>query len=263
MSLIIDNISGGYGKQIVVRGVSFKIDRGEVMCVLGPNGCGKSTLLRILLGLLNKSDGNITVDGHLTDDMSCRELASKIAYIPQSHESVFPYTVLEMVSMGRSCHLRGLSAPKAHDLRIAAEALDIIGMSRYSDTSYMELSGGEKQLVLIARAICQQSDYLIMDEPTASLDYSNQHLITETVRLMAAKGKGIIMTTHSPEQPFSVADKVLLMSAGRVAASGIPEDVLTPSSMENVYGVPMDIINVKDRYGNARSICLPVGSATA
>lgn len=163
-----------YGKNEILHGVDFAAQKGQLVAVLGPNGAGKSTLFRCLLGLYHSYQGSIAIEGREVKNMQPREIAAKVAYIPQTHTPTFHYTVLEMVLMGTTHRVRGLQSPGAKEVAIAREALAQVGIADMENRSYGRLSGGEQQLVLIARALAQQTELLIMDEPTSSLDYGNQ-----------------------------------------------------------------------------------------
>lgn len=258
MRLEVENVWGGYGSGDVIRGVSCRADGGEILCLVGPNGCGKTTLFRLLLGALPLRRGEIRIDGKSIAAYSPRELARQIAYIPQSHTPVFSYSVLEAVLMGRASHLSALDAPRAADREAALEALARIHAVHLAHQNYATLSGGQRQLVLIARAICQAAKIFVMDEPAANLDYANHQLLMEVIAGLAAQGYCVVMSTHSPEHPFSVGSLALLMKDGAVAGFGPPREVITPERLQAVYGIEMDVVAVHDRYGRERTICLPV-----
>ncbi len=256
--LKVENISGGYGKTEVVNDLSFSLDQGQVLGVLGPNGCGKSTLLKLLLGFIPKKTGKIWLEDQDFDKLSRKTIAQTMSYIPQRDYMPFPYTALEMVTMGRTNHINKWGIPSKQDIEIAREALEKLKVGHLAQKTYTQISGGERQLVLIARAFCQDTKILIMDEPTASLDFSKQQLIMDAISTAVETGKSVILTTHSPSQPFTIASKVLLMSEGYRVGFGTPLEVLTPESLEAVYGIPMDIITIEDRNKACRKICLPV-----
>jgi len=258
MLLEIKNLSGGYGSGDVVKDISCAAYSGEIVCLVGPNGCGKTTLFRLILGFLAASKGNINIDGRSTKELSLRERANLIAYIPQQHTPVFSYTSLDIVIMGRAGHFSAFDTPGAIDRGTAFYALKKLNIEHLANKKYTTLSGGERQLVLIARALCQAAKLIVMDEPGANLDYANQQLLTDTLRELAANGYCIIMSTHSPEFPVSVGHKALLMKDGHMAAFGASKDVVTSDILEKIYGIPIDVLSVKDRYGNTRTICLPV-----
>lgn len=258
MLLEIKNLRGGYGSGDIVKGVSCRADAGEVLCILGPNGCGKTTLFRLLLGMLPATGGEVYMDGRVAGKMSPKVRAKLAAYIPQNHTPVFSYTVLELVVMGRASHFSAIGSPRAKDRELAFAALERLGASHLADKPYSSLSGGQRQLALVARAICQSARILIMDEPAANLDYANRQLLMEMTTELAQKGYCIVMSTHSPDSPFAVGHKVLMMKEGSVAAFGTPWEAITRETLEEVYGISMDVLSVTDRYGAKRTICIPV-----
>ncbi len=258
MLLEIDSVRGGYGNGDVVKGVSCFADKGDVLCLVGPNGCGKTTLFRLILGSVPMSGGSIKIDGRQLNTLSARELANLVAYIPQYHSPVFEYTVLEVVTMGRASHFSAFESPKSVDRDAAFEALKKVNALHLANKKYTALSGGQRQLVLIARAICQASKLIIMDEPAANLDYANHRLLMDVIAQLAEDGYCVLISTHSPEHPFAIGTKVLLMKDGCVSRFGKPQEAITSESLYSVYGIEMDVISVFDRYGARRTICLPV-----
>jgi len=258
MLLEIENIYGGYGSKEIVKGVSCAVDRGEVLCLVGPNGCGKTTLFRLILGMLKVTGGEVRIDGTVTSSISPKAMAGLVAYIPQQHTPIFAFTALDIVIMGRASHFSAFEAPKQVDRDAALAALEKLNAADLAGQKYTSLSGGQRQKVLIARAICQSAKIFVMDEPGASLDYAGQQLLMDVVADLAQQGYCVVMSTHSPEHPLSIGHKVLLMNEGRVAALGKPAEVITPENLEAVYGIEMDVAKVKDRYGAVRTICMPV-----
>lgn len=261
MLLTIENVFGGYGNGDVLKGISCNADYGDVLCLLGPNGCGKTTLFRMMLGTLPVTDGKITIDGKNIHDFTTKALANMIAYIPQYHSPVFAYTVLDVVIMGRASHFSAFETPKEPDREAAFSALEKVNALHLANKKYTSLSGGQRQLVLIARAICQSAKIFIMDEPAANLDYANHQLLMNVISGLARQGYCIIMSTHSPEHPFSVGTKVLLMKTGKVVGFGTPKEVITSETLQSVYDIEMDVITAHDRYGCERTICLPVNNS--
>lgn len=262
MLLEIEEARGGYGNGDIVRGVSCSADAGEVLCLVGPNGCGKTTLFRLMLGILPVTGGAVRIDGREVQTLSTRELANLIAYIPQYHTPIYAHTVLDMVVMGRAAHFSAFDTPKSVDREAAFAALEKLGAAHLANTKYTALSGGQRQLVLLARAICQSAKIFVLDEPAANLDYANQQLLMEVVAELARQGYCVVMSTHSPEHPASIGHKALLMRKGQVAAFGPPEEVITPENLGAVYGIEIDVVSVLDRYGKKRTICLPVRRPT-
>lgn len=258
MLLEIQNVRGGYGNGDIVKGVSCCADAGEILCLVGPNGCGKTTLFRMMLGSLPTSGGRIMIDGQDISTLSPSALSKRIAYIPQYHTPIFNYTVLDVVVMGRASYFSAMETPKAADRELAFAALEKVNAVHLANKQYTALSGGQRQLILIARAICQAAKVFVMDEPAANLDYANHQLLMEVIVDLAKKGYCVVMSTHSPEHPASIGSKVLLMREGKVAGFGAPKDVITPENLEAVYGIEMDVVTISDRYGVKRTICLPV-----
>ena len=237
MSLCVQNLGFSYGGAPVLSDVSFTLERGEFLSVLGPNGVGKSTLFRCILGLLHGYSGMISSDGEDLRALSRRETAKRIAYIPQINRPAFGYSVLDTVLMGTTRQLSAFAQPGAAQVRLAREALSRVGAAHLEARDFTHISGGEQQLVLIARAIAQQADMLVMDEPTSALDFGNQLRVLRLVRELAAEGYGVLLSTHNPQHALTFATRILALSGGRVAALGEPQDVLTGELIERLYGV--------------------------
>lgn len=239
-------INGCFGyspERNVFRDLNFKIDRYEVLSILGPNGCGKTTLLKCLLGTLNLTAGIIRVNGENICRSQNARNNSNIGYVPQNHQTAFPYTVLDMVLMGRSRFIDLFSTPNDNDIKIAKESLQILGASNFMDRSFSELSGGEKQLVLIARALASKANILIFDEPTSALDYKNQYVILEILRKLTHEyGLTVIMTTHHPEHALHISDKVLLM--GSEIIFGDVNETLTDDNLQKAYDMDVRVISI-------------------
>jgi iron complex transport system ATP-binding protein len=243
----------GYQRTVVARGIDVSVAPGEVVCLLGPNGSGKTTLFKTLLGLIRRMDGAVSVAGRDIDTWPRQELARQVAYVPQAHVSVFPYAVRDMVVMGRTAHLGLFSSPGEADRKRADDALEGLGIAHLAEREYSRVSGGQRQLALIARALVQDAPAIIMDEPTASLDFGNQALVLSEVKRLARGGLGIVLSTHDPDHAFAAGSRVLLLHDGRVVADGAPKDVLTKARLEQVYDVPVDIETLAD----GRVTCVP------
>jgi iron complex transport system ATP-binding protein len=230
-------LSIGYGTRLVASGIDLALARGEVLCLLGPNGAGKTTLFKTLLGLIPVRDGEVRLGGQAIEALTRTEVARAVAYVPQAQAMEFAYTVLDLVLMGRTAHLGPFSAPRAVDHERARTALADLGILGLADSDANRISGGQRQLCLVARALAQDAPLLVMDEPTASLDLGNRLLVLERVRALREQGYGIVFSTHDPDQAHELATRVAVIADGRLAAYGSPEETLTGEMLSSVYGV--------------------------
>ncbi len=244
MKLEARELAFGYPGHAVGRGVSLALQAGEIVCLLGPNGGGKTTLFKTLLGLLPAQGGEVLLGDAALSALPRREVARRIGYVPQAHAGYFPYTVREVVLMGRTAHLPAFAGPSRRDREAADAAIERLGLAPLAEAVYTRIAGGERQLALIARALAQDTPLLVMDEPTASLDFGNQARMLEQVMALADAGIGILLSTHDPDHAFLAADRVALLSGGRMRALGKPEDVLTAASLHALYGVEVAIAEV-------------------
>ncbi len=258
MSIEVKDLCFSYGEREVLHGVSFKAEQGEFLSILGPNGVGKSTLFRCVLGLLRDYTGSITVEGRDAKSMSIREAAKLVAYIPQSSHPAFNYSVRDIVLMGTTSGLGTFSTPKKEDVRRVEEALEKIGISHLAERCFHRISGGERQLALIARALVQRAPVLMLDEPTASLDFGNQLLVLTQARELAREGYTVIQTTHNPEQSYMFSDRILALRGGEVLTEGRPKDVLTSDMMRQLYGVEVEVSSLFD---DRARVCTPASVA--
>ena len=255
MSLLeLKGASFGYNQQDIFTDIYFKIDKGEIFCIIGPNGCGKTTLLDSILGILRLKRGDILINGGSMQKMRPHEIARQIAYIPQAHNKTFPYTVLDVVLMGRAAYTGIFSSPSEDDVVIAEEALALVGLTRLKSRPYTQLSGGEGQLVMIARALAQKTPLLIMDEPTAHLDFKHELTVLETVvQLINDTGLSIIMATHFPNHAFyfennNIKTSVALMDQKTFSQVGSPGDVISEKNLMTLYKI------------NAKVVACPIGN---
>lgn len=258
----IEDVHYSYGSHQVLKGVSFSVEKGEFVCILGANGCGKTTLLKTILDFLTPQRGRVTLYGQDVHRMDERARAQKIAYIPQHHTPPFPFTVEDVVLMGRTPHLGRVCRPSAADERVARQAMERLGVLQYAHQSYTALSGGQRQMVVIARALAQQPDLLIMDEPTSSLDFGNQYLVLAQVKRLAREGMGVLMVTHNPDHAFYCADRIVAMAEGRVLTTGRAERVIREPVMNHIYHMPVKVRRVPLEGERATTVCIPVPELT-
>ena len=221
----------------VFEGLDLTIHAGEVLCILGPNGCGKTTLLKCCAGLLRLSHGRVQVDGTDIGDLDRRATARRIGFVPQSHDVTFPYSVRDVVLMGRTPHLSPWSSPSPRDEGLALDAVIQVGLQAKLHHPYSTLSGGERQLALLARALCQAPALLLMDEPVAHLDLRNQWIVLQLMRRLAAQGLSVTFTSHDPGHALRVAHRVALIRPHGRLTAGAPADVLSPKSLSDAYGI--------------------------
>ena len=253
--LEVQDLRFSYQQAPVLKGLSFSLSRGSLVSLLGPNGAGKSTLFKCVLGLLHGWQGKILLDGKDIRKASPAQIARAAAYIPQIHYPAFNYLVLDMVLMGTSCRVPAFGAPGRRENQCAMVALDMVGVAGLAHRDYLRLSGGEQQLVLIARAIAQDSRLLIMDEPTASLDYGNQIRVMRQVRALADRGYAILQATHNPNQAYQYSDRILAMRDGCILAQGEPRDVFTAPMIDALYGVHT---RIECLNGDETRVCVPL-----
>lgn len=258
MRLELRNVTCGYGGRPVVSRVSLPVDTGEILYLLGPNGTGKTTLFKTILGLLKLQEGEILVDGESISDWSRSRIARVMGYIPQAHNPPFPFKVLDVVLMGRTAHLSAFASPSEKDIEKAMEAIDTMNISHLRDKVYTEISGGERQLVLISRALAQEPQVLIMDEPTSNLDFGNQMLVLSQVRRLARLGLAVVMSSHFPGHALLNGTKVLLLHKGKIFGAGRPEEMVTEKSLKSLYGVDVRIIAAGGRNGSEVRAIIPL-----
>jgi iron complex transport system ATP-binding protein len=247
MSLEVINASFCYheGKN-VFENINFKTIENDVTCILGPNGCGKTTLLKAVSGITRLKQGDILLNGKSIISMKRSEIAGILGYIPQEHSTGFAYSVFEVVLMGRAPHIGIFSSPSKADVDIANDAIEMVGVTHLRDNLYTQISGGERQLVLIARTLAQQPQILLLDEPTSHLDFRNQSLVLRMVKRLAKHGLSVIMTSHFPNQAFTFSGQVVLMHNGGFIANGTPQQVITEQNLKTIYGIDCRIYEVND-----------------
>lgn len=246
------------GKE-VLKDISFQLERHDILCLLGPNGTGKTTMLRCLLSLNKIKNGTIEIDGIDFTKASVRERAEMVAYVPQATAMAFSYESFEVVLMGRIAHLPTGGKPTAKDKAIADDVMERLGITHLIYKDFNRMSGGEKQMILVARALVQQSRILVMDEPTANLDYSNQVKILQVIKDLAEEGYAILMASHFPNHAFLACNKVALMRDGVIMAQGNPEDIVTTENLTRLYQTPVCVTEAELNFTRSvTKVCVPV-----
>lgn len=244
----IRNASFSYSDHLIFQNISFDVKKGEILCLMGKNGCGKSTLIDCILGIHSLDDGTVTIDGKNIASYKTNQLARHMAYVPQVHTRSFPYKTRQVVLMGRTAYVGGFGAPDQDDKKLVKNIMEQVGISHLADRPYTQISGGEMQMVMLARALAQEAPFILMDEPTAHLDFANEMLFLEIVAQFVGKdNRTVLMATHSPNQVFFLETlgldvRVILMKDGAILANGKPKDVLTENMIRQVYQVEGKIL---------------------
>ncbi|MEG1458492.1 MAG: ABC transporter ATP-binding protein [Acetivibrio sp.] len=253
MSLEIKNLSFSYRCFPVLKNIDCSLKEGNLVCVLGKNGVGKSTLFRCILGALKNYEGEIYVNEKNIRTMNEGEMARKIAYIPQNHSAIYSFDVVDMVMMGTTSMLKGFRSPGKKERALAMAALHLLEIDSLANRSFCHLSGGEQQLVLIARALAQQTKILVMDEPCANLDYGNQIRVMEALKKLAKMGYLIIQSTHNPEHAFLYANQAMVLLDGSILKNGRPKDVLTEEVLLKMYETKIAVYDLDENL----KVCIP------
>jgi iron complex transport system ATP-binding protein len=258
MDMIVEvrNAAFGYdGMGNVFEGIGLAGLGGEVFSILGPNGSGKTTLLKSINGLHKLRKGEIYIEGKSINSLKRRDIGKKVGYVPQTQDLTFPYTVLEMVLMGRGPHLGLFASPSNQDIEIAGEAIETLGIAHLANRPYSNISGGEAQLVLIARAMTSEPMVLLLDEPTSHLDFKNQMVILNMLeKLSKEKNIAIIMTTHFPDHAISISDKALLLGNGKASMVGSTLNVITEHNLNDVFEIDARIISFDEGGKNVKTV---------
>lgn len=238
----------------VLHGVNLELQRGECIALLGKNGAGKSTLLRLLLGFIRAQRGEVTIDGNPIAALSRLQLAQSIAYVPQSHQPPFPYSTHEVIMLGRLPHHGLFGKPSREDELKVEQTLQRLRITHLARRPYTRLSGGERQLVMIARALAQEASLLILDEPVNGLDYGNQYRLLASLQELAADGLGVLMTTHHPDHALHAASRVVLLDSGNIIGDGPAEQILTTANLHRLYDLNVE----SHRLENGQRVLIPV-----
>ncbi len=247
-----------FGARTIFDRLDLEVHAGEVLTVLGPNGCGKSTLLRCIGGVLALAEGSVRIGDVDLSTLDQTARARKVGFLFQDHVPSFPFTVLDVTVMGRTPHLSFFGTPSSRDTALAEQVLDRIGIGHLKDRPYTELSGGERQLVLLSRTLVQQPDVIILDEPASHLDLKNQVQCLRTIGALAAQGVTMIMTTHDPNHTALFSGRVVLMQPGGTLLVGSASAVLTEAALSATYGIEIGVFSVPGRDGSGqRRFCVP------
>jgi iron complex transport system ATP-binding protein len=245
-ALEFEDVAVELGDRRILESVSLEVPAGSVVTLAGRNGAGKTTLLRVASRVLQPDAGQVRVSGVAIDTLSRRALAQEIAVVPQDATVSFPFRAIEIVLMGRSPHLGMLGFETRADIELAHQMMARVGVEQFADRSILELSGGERQLVLIARALTQEPRVLLLDEPTAHLDLAHRVAVLDLVRDFARGDRSALVVSHDLSLSARICDRLALLVGGRVLASGPPLEVLTPENLHSAFGVDADVIRAPD-----------------
>lgn len=253
--LDVKNLAFSYNDKPFLRDITFEVKSGQFIGFLGRNGAGKTTIFKCILSIINNYTGVISVDGHDIRKMSTKEIAKEISYIPQSRNDIFNYTVLDMVLMGTNNQINLFNCPKKKQIEDAYEALKALDIESFADRYYKELSGGEKQLVLIARAIAQNVKIILMDEPTSALDFANQEMVMQAIStFVKTKNIAVLLSSHNPNLVLKYCDKVIALFKGQIDTLGDTHSVLNEQLIKKLYDIDCKIFRTK--YGDfIQTIC--------
>jgi len=245
----LDKISFSYtsDKTSVLQTLSLNLGKGKITTILGPNGIGKTTLLHIILGWIKAECGQLRLKGRAIESHTRKEMGQLIGLVPQYEHISFEYSLIEYVLLGRAPHLHSLQSPGVKDFEIAMSALDKVGLADCADKSVLHLSGGEKQLVLLARSLAQEPEILLLDEPMSNLDLANKNRILKILKTLKEDGVTILFTSHEPEVAAYLSDYLILMGQNFDIKQGTVEEVLTKKNLTEIYRIPVDIKEIEGR----------------
>ena len=254
VKLSIRNAGFGYNeREPIWENINIDVIEGEALCLLGPNGCGKTTLFNCINGNYRLKNGAIYVNGRDIGSYSIVDMAKTMGMVFQEHSAPFPYSSLEVVRMGRAPHLKIFDSPSRRDTEIACRVMEEMGIAYLADKKYTHISGGERQLVLIARTLCQEPEMILFDEPTSHLDFKNQAMVLRTIKELSQKGMTIIMTSHFPNHVWKIGGSVAMLGYRGMVAHGPVNEVMTEENLSETYGVEVKIYdaqagNIKTRF---------------
>lgn len=247
LALAIEDVCFSYGSKGVLRDVSFGARHGRVCGLFGPNGSGKTTLFRCCLGFLAPSAGDVRVEGVSVSSLGIADIARRMAYVPQEHRPGFPFSVREIVSMGRSPRMSTFFRLGAEDREKVERSMEIAGIAHLANEPCTTLSGGQRQLAALARAIAQETPLMLLDEPASALDFNNQILVWQALRRIAAQGVAVLICCHDPNHILWFCDDAAILHEGRLVASGPSGETLTPEVLRILYGSNFEVCSVENR----------------
>ncbi|MCP4720534.1 MAG: ABC transporter ATP-binding protein [Desulfobacteraceae bacterium] len=256
MKIEVRNLGYKYPKtkNFLLKKINFSLYQGEILSILGPNGAGKTTLLSCLINFFNLTEGDIFLDEIPIPKISRKEIAKKMGYVPQFHDSIYAYSVLEFVTMGRTPYIDVLGSPSKKDKTKALEAINTMNINHLVHKNYTTLSGGEKQQVMLARTLAQDPAIIMLDEPTNHLDYGNQIRTLSMLKTLSSKGYTIIMTTHNPNHALMMGGKAAIVNFNQEFMFGSTKKILTKKTLKNIYRLNLEMLELQDK---GRTICVP------
>ncbi|HIH95479.1 TPA: ABC transporter ATP-binding protein [Methanosarcina acetivorans] len=275
----VENLTLSYEKNLVLNNINFSIKKGSVVTLVGPNGCGKTTLLKIINGFLRQNEGTVYIDSRNIEGIANRELSRILGHVSQMHKSSFPFSVLDVVLTGRMPYISMFSTPGKEDIEKAYQVLEFMGIAHFARRQYTRISGGERQMVMIAKALAQEPDFLLLDEPTSFLDLKNQiHVLKTIINLAKTRNITVLMTLHEPNHALLFSDEIILLRklhgpenenissrhdpntgaspekeniltypVENIVSSGAPEKVMTPEKIKEAYGIDVEILEHKGK----------------
>ncbi len=252
---VINGTFGYDNERVLFEDVNFQIAEGQILTILGPNGVGKTTFLKCMMGFLNWQRGETIIEGQSFSNLAAADIWKKISYVPQAKATIFSYTVMEMVIMGRNPHLGVFSMPAAKDIAVCEWALEELNIKNLKSKNISELSGGELQLVLVARALVSEPDILILDEPESNLDIKNQLIILNIIkRLSEKKNIACVINTHYPNHALKISDKTIMFSYDKHHIYGNTKDIISQSNIKKFFEVNAKIVEINENEKNYKTL---------
>jgi iron complex transport system ATP-binding protein len=247
VKLSANKLNFSYGNGFSLKNISFSVNSGQICAILGPNASGKTTLIKCITGILSIGSGTISFDDRDMTELKEKEVSRTLAYVPQIHEASFPYTVMDIVLMGRNPHIGYFSMPKSEDVDKSHSALATLKMECIKNRIYTEISGGQRKMVLIARALAQETPIIVLDEPTAHLDFRNKLLVLKNIKnLVKAKGVSVLLSMHDPNEVSLIANQTMIMNDGEIVSQGKTEDVLTSKIIKEIYDIDVELFHSRE-----------------